>query len=80
MALSQVNETAQGLELAGPLGLFGADPVDQQDTEGTVTGFTAGSGTAVLDDSTFTGDIGTSAYTIGDIVLALKNVGILAAS
>jgi hypothetical protein len=44
-------------------------------TTGTVTGFTAGAGTAVLDDSTFTGDIGTTAYTIGDIVRYLKTSG-----
>lgn len=80
MAFSQIDETAAGLKLAGPLALFGATPVDQPDTEGTVDGFTAGAGTAVKDDSTFTGDSGTAAYTIGDIVLALKNVGILAAS
>ena len=52
----------------------------QQATTGTTTGFTAGSGTAVNDDSTFTGGSGSKAYTIGDIVLALKNYGILAAS
>jgi|OM-RGC.v1.030901894 hypothetical protein len=60
-------------------GFFGATPVAQPDTTGTTTGFTAGSGTAVLDDSTFTGDTGTAAYTIGDIVKALKDLGLLAA-
>ena len=60
-------------------GFFGATPVVQPDTTGTTTGFTAGSGTAVLDDSTFTGDTGTAAYTIGDIVKALKDLGLLAA-
>lgn len=62
------------------VGFFAATPVAQQATTGTVTGFTAGSGTAVNDDSTFTGNSGTAAYTIGDIVLALKNYGLLAAS
>jgi hypothetical protein len=52
----------------------------QQTTTGTTTGFTAGAGTAVLDDSTFTGGSGTKAYTIGDIVLALKTHGLMAAS
>lgn len=61
------------------LGFFGASPVPQQSTTGTTTGFTAGSGTGVNDDSTFTGNTGSSGYTIGDIVLALKNYGLLAA-
>jgi hypothetical protein len=78
MAFSQIDETAAGLELAGPLGLFGATPVAQPNTGGTVSGFTAGAGTAVLDDSTFTGDLGDAAYTVGDIVLALKQLGALA--
>jgi hypothetical protein len=49
-----------------------------QSTTGTTTGFTAGSGSAVLADSTFTGNTGATAYTIGDIVRALKTIGLLA--
>lgn len=59
------------------LGFYGATPVVQYATEGTVTGFTAGGGTAVKDDSVFTGDFGTRAYTIGDIVLCLKTCGLM---
>ena len=62
------------------LGFYNATPVVQQATTGTTTGFTAGSGTTARDDSTFTGNSGTKAYTVGDIVLALKNLGLLAAS
>jgi hypothetical protein len=62
------------------LGFYNATPVAQQATTGTTTGFTAGSGTTARDDSTFTGNSGTKAYTIGDIVRALKNLGLLAAS
>lgn len=57
---------------------FGATPVLQQATTGTVTGLTAGASTAVKVDSTYTGNTGTAAYTVGDLVLALKNIGILA--
>lgn len=62
------------------LGFWNATPVVQPATTGTATGFTAGSGTAVNDDSTFTGGVGTKAYRISDIVLALKQAGIMAAS
>lgn len=48
-----------------------------QTTTGTTTGFTAGSGLAVLAGSTFTGNTGATAYTIGDIVRALKTIGLL---
>lgn len=50
----------------------------QQTTTGTTAGFTAGAGAAVLVDSTFTGDSGSTAYTVGDVVRALKAVGLLA--
>jgi len=62
-------------------GNFGLNktPVAQQTALGTTTGFTAATGTAVLAGSTFTGGTGASAYTIGDLVLALKNFGMLAA-
>jgi len=60
------------------LGLFGATPVVQPSGTGETTGFTAGSGTGVNDDSTFTGNVGSTAYRISDIVKALKNLGLLA--
>jgi hypothetical protein len=68
-----------GAAATDTVGFFGAPAVAQPATTGTVTGFTAGSGTAAKDDSTYTGDTGTAAYTVGDIVKALKDLGLLAA-
>jgi hypothetical protein len=59
---------------------WNATPVMQPSSTGTTTGFTAGAGTAVLSDSTFTGGSGTKAYTIGDLVLHMKTMGLLASS
>ena len=60
-------------------GFFRAPPVTQP-TDGGVTtaGFIGGSGDAVHVDSTFTGNIGSTKYTIGDIVAALKQLGLIA--
>lgn len=71
--------TKIGTATTQKLGFYNATPVVQQATTGTTTGFTAGSGTASKSDSTYTGNTGTAAYTVGDIVLALKNLGFLAA-
>jgi hypothetical protein len=59
------------------LGFFAASAVAQQGGTGEAAGFTTGVGTAVHDDSTFTGNVGATAYRISDIVKALKNYGLL---
>jgi hypothetical protein len=79
IAVSATTGTKIGTATTQKLGFFNAAPVAQQATTGTTTGFTAGSGTASKSDSTFTGNSGSAAYTVGDIVLALKNLGFLAA-
>lgn len=61
------------------LGLFNATPIVQPSSTGETSGFTAGSGTGVNDDSTFTGNVGSTAYRISDIVKHLKNLGLIAA-
>jgi hypothetical protein len=60
------------------IGFLGTTAVAQQSGTGETTGFTAGSGTGVNDDSTFTGNVGATAYRISDVVKALKNYGLLA--
>jgi hypothetical protein len=75
--------TAQGSMVASQanqkLGFWGVTPVVQPATAGTTTGFTAGAGSTVVSGSTFTGNTGISAYTIGDVVRALKTAGLMAA-
>ena len=63
----------------GGISFFNATPVAQQSGTGETTGFTAGAGTNVTDQSTFTGNVGSTAYRISDVVKALKNYGLLAA-
>lgn len=82
--VNMVVGSASGLKIGTAptqkLALFNATPVVQPATTGTATGFTAGAGTAVNDQSTFTGGTGSKAYCISDIVLALKQLGIMAAA
>lgn len=49
-----------------------------QSGTGETTGFVAGGGTTATDASTFTGNLGSTAYRISDIVKALKTLGFLA--
>lgn len=78
VALGTTTGTKFGTATTQKLGFYNATPVVQQATTGTATGFTANAGTAVQDASTFTGGVGATAYRISDIVLALKNLGLLA--
>lgn len=68
----------EGSGTVAMISFFGAVAVIQQAGTGTTAGFTAGTGTAVRDDSTFTGNVGSTAYRISDVVKALKNYGLLA--
>src|SRR3990167_6034731 len=56
------------------LAFLGATPVIRQTSTGVSSGFAAGGGTAVTHLSTFTGNIGSAGYTIGDVVAILKTI------
>jgi hypothetical protein len=59
------------------LGFWGAAPIIQPHTSGITAGHTAGTGAAVTADSTFTGNYGSTPYTLNDIISNLKQAGIL---
>ena len=61
------------------IGFFGASAITQPTASLVTAGYTAGSSTAVTIDGKFTGNTGSTAYTIADIVAALKNLGLLTA-
>ena len=64
----------------GKIGFYATTPIAQHSSVTTSSaGFTSGGGTAVNDGSTFTGDTGSVAYHISDIVKALKNLGLITA-
>jgi len=80
LILGTTTGTKIGTSTSQKLGFYNATPVAQQATTGTTAGWTIGAGSNGLKDtSTFTGNTGSTAYTVGDIVLALKNLGLLAA-
>jgi len=75
--LGQAGTTPSGT--TDKIGFFGATPVVQPASPaGNVHTPTAGSTTAVFVNTTFDGSIGSTAYTIGDLVVALKHLGLIA--
>jgi hypothetical protein len=78
-----INGTGSGFLLgsstASLLGFWGAGPVAQFNTSAGAGISAWGSGNPVLDDSTFVGSTGSTAYTVNDLISALKLCGVLAA-
>lgn len=58
------------------IGFFGATPVSQPTATGSTAGFASGSGTNITVDATFTGGLGTTAFTVDDIVRKFKEMGL----
>jgi len=63
----------------GLVSFFGATGSTQPTAAGNTATSAAGSTTAVYVNTTFTGGSGSTAYTVGDIVKALKALGLIAA-
>lgn len=78
--LSDANSkgTVLGQSTTDLISFYAATPLAQQGATGNTTTVTAGSTTAVYTNTTFSGGTGTTAYTVGDIVLALKKLGLIA--
>ncbi len=64
--------------LSSKLGFYSTTPVVQPTAAAATTGYTAGTSTPVTIDGTFTGGTGSTAYTIADLVHALKTLGLIA--
>lgn len=75
--ISLGNQGADDVIAGARLGFFDARPSSQPGASGTTSGFTRGAGQTVDSASTFTGGVGTAAYTVGDIVKALKTLGVI---
>ncbi len=68
-----------GNSAADKIGFFGAAPVAQPASPaGNTHTPAAGSTTAIYVNTTFDGGVGSTAYTLGDVVAALKSLGLIA--
>jgi len=70
--------TILGASPTDPIGFFGISPgVPQATPAGNTHTPTVGSTTTVFVNTTFDGGVGTTAYTVGDLVAILKGLGLI---
>jgi len=61
------------------LGFYAHAPIAQPSAAGSATGYAAGATTATFhSDDTYTGNVGSTGYTLNGVVAALKNLGLIA--
>lgn len=70
--------TVLGQSALDKIALFGATPVVQPVNPGNAHTVAAGSTTEAFTTTSYDGGVGTLGYTVGDIVLALKKLGLIA--
>jgi hypothetical protein len=77
--LSDANSqgTVLGQSATDTIGFFGATPVAQATPAANVHTVAAGSTTSVFVNTTFDGSVGSTAYTVGDLVAILKGLGLI---
>ncbi len=80
MALNQLGDgSSDGCNSAAGLAAFGKTPPSAAPSgSGNAHTVAAGSTTAVYTNTTFDGGVGSSAYTVGDLVAILKSLGLIA--
>jgi hypothetical protein len=66
-----------GQSALAPIGFYGQTPAVQPTAATNVHAVAAGSTTTVFVNTTFDGSIGSTAYTLGDLVAALKTLGLI---
>ena len=79
MAINQVGDgSADGIQTPNTkAGFFGATPAAQPTAATNAHTVGAGATTSVFTNTTFDGSIGSTAYTVGDLVAALKTLGLI---